>query len=211
MVHELELAPGELPSRALAGVEETLAGRAGSRRYQELAAGRACAAAGLAVLGHEGWELDRRPDGSPRWPPGVTGSISHTRHRGACLAAAALARRPGIVALGIDLEVLRRLRPGTARRVCSPAELAACERAADVDAEVLRYFSVKESLHKAVARLTGTRLGFHDVHVDLGGARVELRVLEPEAAARLAGHGGLRGAVSTAAGVVRSAVAVVAR
>jgi 4'-phosphopantetheinyl transferase EntD len=123
--------------------------RAVAKRRAEFLAGRHAARSALGGLGIAGLPA-RREDGSPEWPPGVTGSITHGADRALC--AVALAR--DVRSLGIDVE---RLLDVTAKeelfaRICSDVERA-------VLAQGLAYpepqlvsvaFSAKESLYKCL-------------------------------------------------------------
>lgn len=68
-------------------------------REQHLA-GRAAAADALRRAGSGRLEVGRRADGAPRFPPGFTGSISHTRR----LAVAVVCRAGDVRGVGVDLE-----------------------------------------------------------------------------------------------------------
>jgi 4'-phosphopantetheinyl transferase EntD len=99
--------------------------------------------------------------GAPDLPAGVTGSVTHK----ADLAIAMLAR--GSPGLGIDLEDTDRDRPGVARRVLRPEELAAVE-ALPADRQwrdtVVR-FSIKEAIYKALHPFLERYIGFGEVAV----------------------------------------------
>jgi hypothetical protein len=103
---------------ALTPEEEAAVCDSPARRRAEFAAGRACARAALASLGLPGIPLLQEPDGSPRWPTGWTGSLSHSG--GLC--AAAVASRSRFEALGLDLQIVRLLEPDRARLFCDERE-----------------------------------------------------------------------------------------
>ena len=150
--------------------------RVGRRR--EFAAGRACAHAALAA-----WEITSEPllpgpDRAPRWPPGVRGSISHTRgyavavvadpvlHRALPAQTAPAAPRPG-PGIGIDAERAGRVTPELHRRLFTPPEQAWLtslppERQAAAFAAA---FAAKEAFYKAQHPFTSSWVGFHDVAV----------------------------------------------
>ena len=74
-------------------------------------------------------------------------SITHTKHHAFC----ALSDRP----IGIDAEELdRKVRPGLAKKILSPGELAQYEQAPDRDRALLTFWVLKE----AQAKLTGEGL-----------------------------------------------------
>ena len=74
------------------------------KRVSEFTAGRVAARLALKQLGAPAMSVPMAPDRSPIWPPGLTGSITHTHS--ACLAAVAWERE--VRMLGS--------RPGTGRR-----------------------------------------------------------------------------------------------
>lgn len=156
--------------------EEAELGAVSEKRRREFTAGRACARQALSRLGLPSDPLLRRADRSPRWPPGVVGSISHCA--GFCAAAVARAERHG--ALGLDIERAGRTRAGLARRICTPGER---ERLARWGAEGLGIvFSVKEAFYKAWHPATGAELGFLDVETELdpGAGRFLARLVHAE-------------------------------
>ena len=105
------------------------------------------------------------PRGEPRLPDGVTGSISHKS--GLAVAIAAPMGAPPTT-LGLDLEELRALRADIAARVLTDRERAALPAAGvDRDAHVLRVFSAKEAIYKALAPLLGRYIGFQEAQVTL--------------------------------------------
>lgn len=88
------------PGLVLFPVEEAVMHTAGPRRRAEFAAGRLCARAALARLGVPAAPILPGPAGQPRWPAGVTGSITHCAGYRAC----AVARTTDVAAIGIDAE-----------------------------------------------------------------------------------------------------------
>lgn len=142
------------------------------KRRREFAAGRACARLALARLGLPESPLGRNEDRTPRWPAGLVGCISHCA--GYC--GAAVARQESVAGLGLDVEVIGRVRAALLPRICTPAERDALVRLGrarereEIDwATVL--FSAKESTYKCYYPLTRMPLGFHDVEIELAPAR----------------------------------------
>ncbi len=174
-----------LRDTALEPDELAAVSRAIERRRHEFAAGRGCARAVLASLGHPHVSLPPDPDRVPRWPRGVVGSISHSG--GFCAAVAA--REAELGALGVDLEETGPLERPIGQRICAPAELAAIEALPGADAGTWARlaFSAKEAFYKAYFPAARTRLGFLDVHleVDAVGRRFEARLIRPDAPALL--------------------------
>ena len=133
------------------GEEAWLLSAAPARR-RELAAGRACAARALALLGSAGTSVGRGVQGEPIWPTGMVGSIAHAERL--CVAVAAPASE--VLAIGVDVEPDRPESLAFAKRVCSAAEraaLAALPGGLESLAPVV--FSAKEASYKLQFPLTG--------------------------------------------------------
>ncbi|HEY0265490.1 MAG TPA: 4'-phosphopantetheinyl transferase superfamily protein [Rhizomicrobium sp.] len=135
--------------------------KAGESRRRDFALGRACARAALAGLGHGDAVISIGAGGAPVWPPGIVGSITHTRGY-----AAALAADEGLFrALGLDAERIGGVAENLFPRLFTPQEragLAALDGAARAETATL-FFSAKEAFFKT--GLAGTRLSFHDIAV----------------------------------------------
>jgi 4'-phosphopantetheinyl transferase EntD len=100
----------------------------------------------------------RDPQGAPRWPDGVVGSITHCPG----YRAAAVAPARTVALLGIDAEPDEPLPPDVAASVSGVAERAALHRWALPDRLV---FCAKEAVYKAWAPATGDWLDFSDVRI----------------------------------------------
>ena len=182
------------PGPGLFAAEQALVRTAGLRRRAEFTAGRACARTALAALGLPAAPVLAGRAGEPRWPAGVTGSITHCAGYRAC----AVARTADVAALGIDAEPDAGLPAGLLASVAHGAERAWIARQAASAPAVCwdrLLFSAKESVYKAWFPLTGRWLGFEDADITVNladgtfGAR--LRVTAPEAGgSRLAGFTG---------------------
>ncbi|HET7265627.1 MAG TPA: 4'-phosphopantetheinyl transferase superfamily protein [bacterium] len=163
-------------------------GRAAPKRRREFATGRRFAHRALEMLGTASRALPIGPDRSPRWPDGITGSITH----GAGYCAVAVARTADAAAIGIDIEDTARFRPALLPRVLSPQEIAAGPFGTDGEQRqrsAAAMFSAKESLYKSLRTLSGTRLHFHECAVTLDPAsRVFAAGLLVPAAPFAAGH-----------------------
>jgi 4'-phosphopantetheinyl transferase EntD len=136
--------------------------RAVPKRRRELAFGRACARDALAELGLGATAIPIGTGGAPGWPPGITGSITHTDD----LAAAAVLRTGAFGALGIDLESLAH----AARTPDLLATVARPHEHVDVPHLAAVVFSAKESVYKCLYPGTGRFLDFHDVDLVLDPA-----------------------------------------
>ncbi len=112
--------------------------------------GRVALRAALAALGFDAPApilATRR--GAPLLAPGAVGSVSHKSDFAVALVARAAAA-PGAT-LGIDVEVVRSFRHDIAGHVLTPDERAALPPDGPArDAEVLRLFSAKEAIYKAL-------------------------------------------------------------
>ncbi len=151
---------------ALHADERAFAQALGEARLGSWIAGRvalrsALASAGLSSIA----PILPGPRGEPLLPPGVTGSLSHKA--GLAVAIAAPTGAPPRT-LGIDLEELRPLRADIAGRVLTDGERAALPAdGPDRDARVLRIFSAKEAIYKALAPWLGRYIGFQEAQVTL--------------------------------------------
>ncbi|MBD0707085.1 4'-phosphopantetheinyl transferase [Streptomyces sp. CBMA291] len=153
-------------------------------RRREFATVRHCARLALRDLGLPEVPLVPGPRGAPRWPSGVTGSMTHC----AGYRAAALARTADVLSIGIDAELAGTLPDGVLEAVTLPgerrhlAELA--DRAPHISWEPL-LFSAKESVFKTWYPLTGRELEFEEATVEftLDEAPGPEAATEPEGAA----------------------------
>lgn len=131
-----------------------------AERRAAFATARVCARRALARLGIAPLALVPHADRSPRWPPGIVGSISHGA--GTCIVA--VARSHELAGLGLDIEDDRPLAPAVIARVCTPAERAALPGG---DADAIAVFSAKEAFYKAQYPLTGAFLEPEALAIDL--------------------------------------------
>ncbi len=112
----------------------------------------------------------------PLWPPGVTGSITHA----AGFAAAAVARVPDYLGLGIDIEQVmeRDVRQSIEHSIITPSE-AACLDLQDGDFSreslLTLIFSAKESFFKATFPAVGRYFGFEAI--EFSGINVQEQTL----------------------------------
>lgn len=136
-----------------------LPARAMPARRRDFWLGRVAGRRALQALGHPATPLLIGAGRAPVWPPGVVGSISHAG--GEAVAAAAWSRE--VAALGLDLEVIRPLDAGVAGLIADPAEQAWI---GGDPARLIRLFSAKESIFKALYPLHGAFFDFDAVHLD---------------------------------------------
>lgn len=150
--------------------ERVLVARAVDKRRREFAAGRRCARALLAQLGHPGEPLLRNDDRTPRWPDGIVGSISHSAE----LCVVAIATRATHASLGVDVEPDAALEAPIWKKICTPGELESLVGAAPAAerGRVARLvFSAKEATYKSVYPLMGKVFGFQDVELSIDFAQ----------------------------------------
>lgn len=194
--------------------EEAVVARAVPKRRREFAAVRACARRAMEKLGVPPQPVLPGERGAPRWPDGLTGSMTHCD--GYC--AAALVRVTDLASLGIDAEPDGPLPDGVLSSVALPAERDRLLRLAQ-DRPGTHWdrllFSAKESVYKAWFPLTGQWLDFSEADIELsvdpgeglgGTLRAELLVPGPSVGGRRIGH--FDGRWTVRRGLVATAVTV---
>lgn len=126
------------------------------------------------------WTPEKQADGAPRWPNGVTGSITHSHGWAAAIAAP----QNQVASIGIDAESI--LAPERAERLKSEILTARELLNSDgLDRQALAHlvtltFSLKESLYKALFPLTHEQFYFRhaellETHSD-GSASLQLLI-----------------------------------
>ena len=148
------LGPEPEPEPGLFPAEAALVRTADPRRRAEFTAGRACARTALARLGLPATPVLAGRAGEPRWPAGVTGSITHCAGYRAC----AVARTTDLAGLGIDAEPNAWLPAGLIESVAGHAEQDWIARQAAAAPAVCwdrLLFSAKEAAGKLGYPLTG--------------------------------------------------------
>ena len=129
------------------------------------AAGRACAAEAIRLLTGQGpaQSIGRGPSGEPIWPPGLTGSITHTGD----FVSAAVARRAATRGVGLDAEhIASAERAGRiASRVASPEELSLRDESNEFATWITLMFSIKEAAFKCLYPIARTRFYYEALRV----------------------------------------------
>jgi 4'-phosphopantetheinyl transferase EntD len=164
-VEAFEDRPGQLP---FPGEEEMIANAVDGRRREFITA-RRCAREALRAFGYPDAPIPRGPRREPRWPAGMTGSITHC----AGYRAAAAARTADVDLLGIDAEPDEPLPADVAALVTVPGEpemLARLTATYPGTQWGRLLFSAKESVYKAWFPVTGRWLGFDEARVDIDPA-----------------------------------------
>lgn len=133
------------------------------KRQRDYLAGRIAAREALTRLDvtTSSWPLQRNLNGSPQWPPGVAGSISHSQ--GIAVAVVATAAHYPVV--GVDVQAL--MGPEQRRRMERQVlpEALPCPPGWTPEAFLTLAFSAKESLFKALSRDVGNIFGFDAAHL----------------------------------------------
>ncbi|MER5433619.1 4'-phosphopantetheinyl transferase superfamily protein [Streptomyces sp. NPDC002588] len=194
--------------------EEALVTRAVAKRRREFTVVRSCARRAMEKLGVSAQAVLPGERGAPRWPAGLTGSMTHCE--GYC--AAALVRAADLASLGIDAEPHAPLPDGVLSSVALPAEVERLGRLGgdrpDVHWDRL-LFSAKESVYKAWFPLTRKWLDFSEADIDVvagpagradGTFRARLLVPGPVVGGHRLGH--FDGRWTVRGGLVATAVTV---
>jgi 4'-phosphopantetheinyl transferase EntD len=160
----LPLEPPPIPAEEAAQVAHAVI-----RRRVEFAMGRLCARRALARLGIDSFILRNDAHRAPQWPPGIVGSLTHTGEVPGGYCAAAVVRADAILTIGLDAEKADALPLHLWRFVLTSGEQSWLNRQETERQGILAkvIFSAKESFYKAQFPVTGRRLGFHDVELEL--------------------------------------------
>ncbi|MGA4991457.1 4'-phosphopantetheinyl transferase family protein [Nonomuraea bangladeshensis] len=163
------------PDAVLFPEEAALVARAVEARRTEFTTGRHCARTALAGLGLPPTPILTGPRGEPLWPDGVVGTITHCRG----YRAAAVARTPDVLSIGMDAEPREPLPPGVLDAIALPQERTWAENAQERGRLL---FTMKESVFKAWYPLTHRNLGFDEAEIivnDTGTFTAKLLVPGP--------------------------------
>lgn len=163
------------PDAVLFPEEAALVARAVEARRTEFTTGRHCARTALAGLGLPPEPILTGPRGEPLWPDGVVGTITHCRG----YRAAAVARTPDVLSIGMDAEPREPLPPGVLDAIALPQERTWAENAQERGRLL---FTMKESVFKAWYPLTHRNLGFDEAEIivnDTGTFTAKLLVPGP--------------------------------
>lgn len=158
------------PARLMAG-ERQLVEHVAPKRAREFSAGRVCARAALAEFGIVNVPVGALGDRRPQWPPGLTGSITHTDG----FSAAAVGERLKFRAIGIDAERIGRISGDLLSHLLLPAELAWLESlpASEQPKVATLMFGAKEAFYKCQYEVTEQWLEFKDVALALAGGTLD--------------------------------------
>ena len=196
----------QMGAHGLLPEEEDLVRGAVAKRRNEVASVRRCARNAFADLGipHAHRTPVRHEPGGrrPRWPPGMVGSLTHC----AGFAAAAVARKGTVRAVGVDAEPAVPLPKEAHPRVLLPSEQAWTEKRAAAHAWSTAVFCAKEALYKAWNPVTDAWLDFDEAEVE----PVDSTVFRVHLAREFCGTRALTGRWRRTAGVWFAALTVTA-
>jgi len=173
----------DLPEARALPEEEAALEQCVEHRRREFTTTRHCARSAMAALGVPPAGIPSGPKGEPRWPAGLTGSMTHCEG----YRAAVLSRTDELHVVGIDAEPHRPLPERVLNHISVPSEREHLNSLARLRPEVhwdTLMFSAKETVYKAFNPLTGRWLGFRDVRMtfdpEAGTFRARLLVPGPE-------------------------------
>jgi 4'-phosphopantetheinyl transferase EntD len=181
-----------------------------ARRRNEFVTGRVYARRAMHDLAGVPLALPMNADRTPAWPPGITGSITHSRDH----CAVAVARQRDLLAIGIDVEEVGAVDRGLATELCTREELRAnlepLEPAARLGAAAV-IFSAKEAFFKCQFTLTRAWLEFRDVRMRLDHAAGAFTISLRSACGPLGAAGPFRGSYAIRPGLVATAICIPGR
>jgi 4'-phosphopantetheinyl transferase EntD len=156
----------EAPPTVLTASELKFISHCAQKRIDDFTRGRACAHRGMNELGIAEVSLLAGEKREPLWPAQVVGSITHTTG----FAAAVVARRSEIEALGIDCELIQSVGEDLWERICTPGERAWLAElpAAEAQQNAAVIFAAKEAFYKCQFPLSSEWVGFEDVSIEIG-------------------------------------------
>jgi 4'-phosphopantetheinyl transferase EntD len=149
--------------------EEAAIARVVGKRRREFTSARVCARRALAALGQPPAPLVPGERGAPRWPDGITGSMTHCDGYRGCVAA----RTADLASVGLDAEPNDVLPGRVERTVMLPAERAHIAGLAAASPGVhwdRLLFSAKEAVYKAWYPVTGRWLGFEQATIEFAAS-----------------------------------------
>lgn len=149
----------------LLGVERDRAQRMAPGRRAQFTAGRHLARTVLGRIGADAGVLPIGVQGAPVWPDDVVGAITHCGDGLSGRVAVAVASKSTHIALGLDVEADAPLEPAVRAMIIDEVENRVL--ADDPTLSDMLFFSIKETIYKAVFPLSRRFLDFHDVRIDI--------------------------------------------
>ena len=168
----------DAPRTLLTAAELQFISGCADKRIQDFTRGRACAHRALGEFGIHAFSLISGEQREPLWPASIIGSITHTHG----YAAAVVARRGTLRAIGVDCEVIDSVDEELWSRICTPSEI---DRLAGLPPpervrQAALIFAAKEAFYKCQFPLTRAWVGFEDVVIepcDWPAAAGDLRIV----------------------------------
>lgn len=162
----------EAPRTVLTAVELSSISHCANKRIDDFTRGRACAHRGLSELGIHDCSVLAGAQREPLWPAEIIGSITHTTG----FAAAVVARRSEVEALGIDCEIIASVGADLWERICTPTERARLEQLprAQAQREAALIFAAKEAFYKCQFPVSREWVGFEDVTIEVSEGRFRI-------------------------------------
>jgi len=144
--------------------EQPFVKKAVEKRRREFSAGRTCARQALRELGCADAPIVHNQSGAPLWPPGIVGSITHSKTH----AAAAVAESSRARGLGIDMETVSRVSQTIAGKILTIPEKKHLQQQDPAQQQRLLalFFSAKEAIYKCLHPLIQCRIGFEDALIE---------------------------------------------
>ncbi|HWG75659.1 MAG TPA: 4'-phosphopantetheinyl transferase superfamily protein [Steroidobacteraceae bacterium] len=155
----------EQAQRLLSDAEWGSIAHCAAARIRDFTAGRLCAHRALEALGIDGFSVLSAADRRVLWPPGISGSITHTKG----YAAAVIGRLAEVGSLGLDCERIEEVSAPLWREICTSVELEQLARWTGPGREraAALCFVAKEAFYKAQYALCAEPLGFDAVRIDV--------------------------------------------
>ncbi|WP_405404634.1 phosphopantetheinyl transferase [Paracoccus sp. Ld10] len=150
--------------------EDHAISRAVPARIREFTAGRTAARQAMTDAGLPPAPVTTNRDRAPRWPDGLSGSITHTAH----IAAAIVARQQDWPGLGLDLESACAMDDGMAELIRHPLDHPPPFLPPALASTLL--FSAKEAAFKAQFPLTGLWIDYRAVALQFSASEFSLNV-----------------------------------
>lgn len=156
--------------------EKELVKSAFPKRKVDFSTGRFCARKALENIGHVNFEILMGSENEPIWPAGIVGSISHSDG----LSGAVVCRSTDLLSLGLDIEVLGRVKDDMWYILYTEEEQAFLNTKTGNDLEfyTTAFFSIKESFYKFQFPITKTFLDFTDVEIHIKEDTFYLTILK---------------------------------
>ena len=141
---------------------QLLSPKAVNKRKYQFFLGRLAAHKAMEQLNIKPSPVLKGNDNEPVWPPGLTGSITHTKNTAI---AAVAKKKDNISGVGVDIEkITRKISWGIIDKICLPSEKVWVEQISQKsNIRLFMIFSAKETVYKTFFPIYKTFFGFHEV------------------------------------------------